>query len=141
MGGLLWLVTFDRRDGAGFVASAHRVSRLALASVMLVAASGILQTLLFLDSPLDLFRSSYGALVLVKVAGLLVLIAFGAHHRKLALPALVADSTASAQMAVILRREVVVMALVIAAGALLAYVPPSMSTPPKSGSPSISANQ
>jgi copper transport protein len=138
IGGLLWLLTADRRDTAAFIDSATRVSRVALAAVLLVTASGVVQTLLFLATPLDLFRTAYGVLVLAKVAGLVALIAFGAHHRYRALPALERDAASSHTMAVTLRREVALMAIVVAVGALLAYVPPSVSPASQSDPHSMS---
>jgi putative copper export protein len=82
------------------------------------------QTLLFLPSPLDLVRSAYGAISLAKIAGLLVLVGFGAHHKFRVLPALAGDAGRSARFITSLRQEVVVMSIVVLLGGLLGYVPP-----------------
>jgi copper transport protein len=145
IGGLLWLVclragpsvaSLTRDDNNGEAASlapddnsneAMRVSSVALAAVIVVTLSGIAQTVLFLPALSDLFHSTYGAIVLAKVCGMLALVAFGAYHRYRALPALARDARAYGRLAVILKRELVVFAVVVLLGGLLAYVPPSMA--------------
>lgn len=129
LGGLVWLVVRPKGDRAiTFSIDAQRVSSFALISVIAIAASGVLQTLLFLPTLGDLGTSSYGRLVLAKVAGLIALIAFGAYNRQRLVPRLVGDTardigdTMSLRTSV--RREIVVMVLVILLGGLLAYVPP-----------------
>ncbi len=129
IGGLLWLVlnaaslkTDDER--ARFLRDSSRVSSTALIAVVVIAISGLVQTLLFLPTIGDLFTSAYGEVALAKVAGLLVLIGFGAHHRFRTLPALNAGSGKHGAFATTLRAEIGVMALVILLGGLLAYIPP-----------------
>jgi copper transport protein len=128
VGGLIWLVMHDgggsTRDESTFPRDARRVSTVALSAVILVALSGIVQTLLFLPAVLDLFRSTYGFVVLAKVAGLLVLIGFGADHRRRSLPRLQAASSSRAHFVSAIRAELAVMVLVIVLGGLLAYLPP-----------------
>jgi len=84
-----------------------------------------LQALLFMSSPWDLFSSAYGAVLLAKIAGLLVLLAFGAHHRYRILPRLTRGATISGVFTATIRSEVVVMSIVVLLGGLLAYVSPS----------------
>src|SRR5205823_8891276 len=86
LGGLLWLLLADRADVGKFVDEARRVSSVALISVLLVALSGIIQTRFFVATPTDLLRTTYGIVILLKIAGLLILIAFGAQHRYRHLP-------------------------------------------------------
>jgi copper transport protein len=124
LGGLLWLLTLDRGDAGRFQREASRVSSAALGAVLVVTASGVVQTFLFLASPLDLFRSAYGAVTIAKIVGLLVLVGFGAHHKFRVLPALAGDARVSSRFAASLKRELVVMAVVILLGGLLGYVPP-----------------
>jgi putative copper export protein len=126
LGGLLWLLTLDRRDVRAFAHEARRVSAVASASVLLVLVSGVVQTLLFLplQSPLDVFRSAYGLVVLAKAGGLLALVGFGAHHRYRVLPRLEQDAMVPDRFHATLRREVSVMSLVVLLGGLLAYLPP-----------------
>jgi copper transport protein len=123
LGGLLWLIVLERRSAAVVAREAQRVSSAALAAVIAVAFSGIVQTRLFLPVWADLVRSTYGAITLAKVAGLGVLVLFGAHHRYRVLPRL-AEAGAPEELARSLRREVAVMSIVILLGGLLAYVAP-----------------
>lgn len=124
LGGLLWLLAADRSDAQSFARDASRVSTVALTSVGMVALSGLVQVWLFLPSPWDLFRSSYGTVTLAKIAGLIVLIAFGAFHRYRVLPRLEGDATIARRFSVSLRGEVVIMCLILLLGGLLAYISP-----------------
>jgi putative copper export protein len=112
-----------------FSRDASRVSSVALAAVLLVAASGVVQGLLFLPSPLDVFRSAYGVVTLAKVAGLLVLVVFGAHHRYRVLPRLISAPETPRRFAITLRRELLVLVAVALLGGLLAYIPPPADHP------------
>ena len=84
--------------------------------------------LLFLPSPLDLFRSAYGYTTLAKVLGLGLLVLFGAHHRFRVLPRLAEESVAGGFRRS-LRTELLVMFAVVLLGGLLAYLPPSGDAP------------
>jgi copper transport protein len=128
LGGLLWLASADRAEPIGFARSAGRVSSIALASVIVVALSGVVQTVLILPSIADLVRSAYGVDVLAKIAGLGVLVLFGAHHRYRVMPRLT-DSADCIRMAHSVTREVAVMAIVVLLGGLLAYIPPPTDSP------------
>lgn len=126
LGGLLWLVIRPAADNLyTFAKDTERVSSRALAAVIIVAFTGVLQTLLFLPSVRDVATSPYGWLALAKTAGLLLLMAFGAYHRQRVMPRV---SSGSHVDSVILRasvgREMLVMGLVILMGGLLAYMPP-----------------
>jgi copper transport protein len=134
IGGLLWLIALDRAD-AVFTREAARVSSVAFIAVIAVTISGVVQSLLFLATPLDLVRSAYGAIILAKVAGMIVLLAFGAHHRYRVLPRLSVDQSASSRFTGTLRSEVAVMSIVVLLGGLLAYVPPSEAPVSVSNSP------
>lgn len=124
MGGLLWLLMLDRADAARFEREAMRVSSAALSAVLLVTLSGVVQTFLFLPSPLDLVRSAYGAVTIAKIVGLLVLVGYGAHHKFRVLPGLSRSADRSAHFAASLRQELAVMIIVVLLGGLLGYVPP-----------------
>jgi copper transport protein len=123
LGGLLWLLALERPNADVVVAESQRVSSAALFAVVVVAFSGIVQTKLFIGDWSELVRSTYGYVALIKLAGLGVLVLFGAYHRYRVLPKLgqpgIADDFASS-----LRKEVLVMSLVILVGGLLAYIPP-----------------
>jgi copper transport protein len=128
LGGLLWLLACRGFGIEHFVRQALRVSAVALWASLLVAVSGIAMAAVFLTSPRDLVDSAYGVVLLAKVLGLLALIGFGAYHRLRVLPALTRESATPVRMAVILRRELATMVVVILLGGLLAYVPPARST-------------
>jgi putative copper export protein len=124
MGGLLWLLTCDRSDAARFEREALRVSSVALVAVLIVTLSGAIQTLFFLPALADLFRSAYGAVSLAKTVGLLVLVGFGAHHKFRVVPRLRQDPNVAGGFSGTLRRELVVMTVVVLLGGLLGYLPP-----------------
>ena len=71
----------------------------------------------------SLIHSPYGVIVLAKVAGVGMLVLFGAYHRFRVLPKL-SDATVADGFTLSLRREIVVMWLIILVGGLLAYVSP-----------------
>ena len=123
LGGLLWLVTLDQSDPPAAIAEAHRTSSVALAAVIVVIFSGVVQTRLFLPVWGDLVHSQYGLIVLAKVAGVAVLVLFGAHHRFRVLPRLT-DAAIAEGFPVSLRREIAVMSLLVLLGGLLAYLSP-----------------
>jgi copper transport protein len=128
LGGLLWLILGERGGAPGtYLAHTQRISRLALAAVVLILITGTVEALLFVPSPLALLRSAYGALVIAKLAGLGVLVAFGAYHRFRLLPRLQAGLGASDFQRSV-AREVGIMVFVVLLGGWLAYVPPP-STP------------
>ena len=123
LGGLLWLVVLDRSDPPAAIAEAMRVSSFALAAVITVIFSGVVQTRLFLPVWGDLVHSKYGLIVLAKVAGVGVLVLFGAYHRYRVLPRLT-DAAVAEGFPVSLRREIAVMSLLILLGGLLAHLSP-----------------
>ncbi|HST07103.1 MAG TPA: CopD family protein, partial [Gemmatimonadaceae bacterium] len=124
LGGLAWLVWLQR-DAVAFRLEARRVSSWALIAVIVIALSGLLQTFVFLNTPGDLIHSSYGLLVLAKMTGLAVLVAFGAYNRFGVLPAVDTD-TGPVRLASSVKKEIAVVTIVILIGGFLAYVP----TPP-----------
>ena len=123
LGGLLWLLTLERSSMDVVVSEAQRVSSLALVGVILVSLTGLVQTKFFIGEWGELVRSTYGAVALTKVAGLGVLVLFGAHHRFRVMPRL-AESGVADRITRTLRTEVVILSLVILVGGLLAYIPP-----------------
>jgi copper transport protein len=128
IGGVLWLMLLDHTDVSRFARETARVSRVALICVIVVAFSGLVQSWLFLSSPSDLVHSPYGLLVLAKIIGTLVLIGFGADHRKRTLPR-GEEVWSPERLAATLRGELAVMAVVVLIGGLLAYVPPPHAMP------------
>lgn len=114
------------------LATLARFSPLALACVIAIAITGVVQAYIDVRSFDGLLHSTYGALVIVKVVLLLVLIGFGWFNRSRILPALrrLADggqapgrggATARRSM----RGELVVMVAVFGVtAALVGYAPP-----------------
>ena len=123
LGGLLWLLTLERSSVEVVVTEAQRVSSLALAGVITVSITGLVQTKFFIGEWGELVRSTYGAFALAKMAGLGVLVLFGAHHRFRVMPRL-AEAGIADRFTRTLRTEVAVLSLVILVGGLLAYIPP-----------------
>jgi copper transport protein len=123
LGALLWLVTLDHADAVAAIAEAHRASSVALAAVIAVIFSGVVQTRVFLPVWGDLVHSQYGLIVLAKVAGVGVLVLFGAYHRFRILPRL-NEAAVAEGFPVSLRREIAVMSLLVLLGGLLAYLSP-----------------
>jgi putative copper export protein len=123
IGGLLWLLVRER--GASSSASEiGLVSNAALWAVIVVALSGLVQTLMLISS-IDGIASPYGAVVVAKIVGLVLLIGFGAYHRRRIIPRLGSDDGASiARLQTSVAREVVVFSAVILLGGLLAYLSP-----------------
>jgi len=127
LGGLLLLALApDVPSDAGLAwslsATARSVSATALLAVILITASGILQSILFVGRPGALMSTPYGNAVLVKSAGLLVLVGFGAFHRFKVLPRMDQEDGRSLQRTV--RIEMIVMLVVILVATWLAHVPP-----------------
>ena len=122
LGGLMWIVTAERH-GARYVEGTRRISSLAFVSVIVVVATGIVQALLFLPHFSALTGSVYGQIILAKTAGLLVLVIFGAFHRRV-VPRL--DTTmARRRLRGSVRLEIVVMIAVAILGGLLAAISPT----------------
>ena len=127
IGGLLWIVVRERDDEASATTDIMRVSTLALWAVVIVTLSGIVQTLILVQS-VTAVRSPYGAVVVAKIVGVLILVAFGAYHRRRLLPAIAArgrEAVATLQSSV--ARELLVFCVVILLGGFLAYLTPPVS--------------
>jgi putative copper export protein len=134
-GGLLWLVWLARCDDAACRIEMRRVSSVALVAVIVIALSGLIQTVLFLNTPSDLIHDDYGRLVLAKIIGLLILVGYGAYNRFSLLPR--ADTTGATQrLARSVKQEIAIVAVVIIIGGFLAYVP----TPPISAAATSATN-
>jgi len=114
------------------LATLARFSPLALAAVATIAVTGVVQALIDVRSLHSLLETTYGALVLVKIALLLVLIALGWVNRERMLPALerLVDARETPGAAGVLARrtlrsELALMLCVFGVtAALIAYTPP-----------------
>ena len=118
--------------GALLLATLGRFSPLALAAVITIAASGVVQAYIDVRSLHGLFHTTYGILVLVKVGLLLALIGLGWVNRERVLPALkraVGDRLTAGSAGVrarrTLRAELTLMVTVFGVtAALISYTPP-----------------
>jgi copper transport protein len=114
-------------------ATLARFSPLALASVCILLATGLVQSYVHIRSIDHLINTGYGRAVLVKFGLLLGLIALGAHNRNRALPRLkklAAEHLSPGMPGIALRRalrtEIAILAVVLGVTALLvSYAPPN----------------
>jgi copper transport protein len=113
-----------------------RVSPIALASVLVLVGTGVVQSIAELEAVSDLWETGFGRAILVKVALLGALCAIGAHHRRRGIPrlrALAAASEPPAGGGMALRRAVRAE-LVLFAGVLAAVSVLVASSPAAAGS-------
>ena len=129
-GGLLLLVLAPDGpdDGSGawsFGALVRAVSSAALLSVVLIAASGIVQSTRFVGDLSAYWGTPYGRGVLAKWAGLLVLIGFGAFHRFRAIPKLEPMADGRGLRRTVRLETIVMLAVVMLAAWLVRVSPPA----------------
>lgn len=120
-GGVTWLAVLARSGVRAIGDEAHRVSRAALGAAILVVVTGTIESALLLTAPSDLVSTAYGQLLLAKVAGLVILIAFGWYHRSRTLPVLAVGEPLDISSS--LRYEIAVMTAVIIVAGFLSYTP------------------
>jgi copper transport protein len=129
-------------------ATLRRFSPLALACVIAIALTGVLQAYIDVRSLHALLHSAYGALILVKTVLLLALIAVGWVNRRRVIPGLtrlLADGLAPGAVGVLARRtmrgELALMLGVLAVtAALVGYAPPvDVASGPFSASTTLGA--
>jgi len=128
LGGLLLLVLApdaptDGSDGWRFPVVARSVSAAALFAVLLIAASGAVQSFQFVDDLGAYTSTPYGRGLLVKWMGFLILVGFGAYHRFRDMPHLEEERDGRALRRMV-RLETIVMLAVIMVAAWLARVSP-----------------
>jgi copper transport protein len=119
------------------LATLERFSPIALASVVAIAITGLVQAYIDVRRVADLFDTTYGLLVLAKMVLLVVLVGFGWVNRDRIIPRLrrlVGDAAAPGSVGVLARRslrgELGVMLLVLGVtAALIAYAPPIDAAP------------
>ncbi len=127
VGGLVAVLVHTVAGGSFTTTVLRRFSALALGCWVVLAATGLVNALLRVP-PSELLRTTYGLLVLAKVAGLAVLGLIGARHRSHTLPTVAAGSRAG--LVRLGGVEVLVMfATVGVAVALGRTPPPEISTP------------
>lgn len=91
VGGLVVLLVHLAAGGRHAPTAVRRFSRLALVAWVVMALSGTVNALVRIG-PADLLTSTYGALVLLKVVGLVGLGAFGVWHRQRSVAAVAAGT-------------------------------------------------
>jgi copper transport protein len=114
------------------LATLARFSPLALGSVIVIAATGVIQAYIDVRSLHGLFHTTYGALVIVKIILLLALIALGWINRERVIPMLgriVSDGHTPGGVGLLARRtmrsELALMLCVFGVtAALVSYAPP-----------------
>ncbi len=114
------------------LATLMRFSPLALASVIAIAATGVIQAYIDVRSVDALLHSTYGALIIAKTVLLLLLIALGWVNRERVIPAFkrIAGTGESPGMAGVLARRTlrgelaIMLAVLGVTAALVSYVPP-----------------
>ena len=127
LGGLLLLASIPDRPSIAASSwtlseTVRSVSASALLAVILIAASGMIQSLRFVGDIGALTSTGYGRGVLVKSAGLLVLVGFGAFHRLHVLPRLETGGERRLRRTVLV--EMIVMLVVVLVAVWLARVQP-----------------
>jgi copper transport protein len=122
LGGLLWLGWLSLHDELACRKEARRVSAAALIAVIAIFLTGLLETVLFLNSPGDLIRSGYGRLVVAKAVGLAILVGFGVYNRFGLLPRL-DEPGSTGRLSRSVRKEIAIVTVVILIGGFLAYTP------------------
>ena len=126
VGGLVWLLIALRREDPGPGRRlARRFSKVAAATLAVVAATGALRALDEVGAWARLFDTSFGVTLVVKVALFAALVAAGARSRFRYLPK--AGTVRLAGLRRTVRVEVAIGAAVLAAAAVLAGLPPSAS--------------
>lgn len=120
-------------DRARLLAEAlSRFSRLALAMVVAILLTGLVQAYVYVRHPGDLTATGYGRAVLVKLILLLGVVVFAAYNRRRSVPGLrrlAAAGAAPGRVGLLLRRalraEVALLVVVLGVTAALAsYAPP-----------------
>ena len=125
-GGLAALVLLGTSDRRSYPVAVPRFSILALWCAVGVAISGGLSAWIRLATPADLFTTSYGRIIIVKVILMLVLSLFGVWYRRRIIPALADDSTRFTFLRAA-AFDVVIMAATVGVGVALSRTPPPIS--------------
>ena len=138
-GGLAALVLLGTSDRRSYPVAVPRFSALALWCGVAVAISGGLSAWIRLASPSELFSTSYGRIIVVKVLLLVVLSIFGVWYRRRIMASLGQEITRLTFLRVA-AVDVVIMAITVGVGVALSRTPPpnSGAVDPSSLSPARS---
>ncbi|OZM71590.1 copper resistance protein CopD [Amycolatopsis antarctica] len=122
VGGLVALLALGWRRGSGLSLAAQRFSRLALVCWIVMALSGVINSLVRV-TPADLFTTDYGLLVIAKTVALVLLGVFGHQQRRRGVRDLV-DGAGGGQLLRLAAVEVLIMFVTIGLATALARTPP-----------------
>lgn len=140
IGGLLALLVHGRR-GPALTLAAPRYSRLALACFVATGLSGVVAAWLVLGGSgavLDALGTGYGALLITKTAGLVLLGLLGWQHRRRTLPRLRAGEDGAFRR--FAAGEVLLMLATVAVAVALAASPPPAEAAPPAAQPGTSVS-
>lgn len=113
------------RDSATLARLVARFSPMAMTSVALVIATGVIASVRFVSRWDALVSEPYGRLVLAKILLVVVLVGFGAFHQRVVHRRLHSGAASPRAFRRVIQVEAIVMALVVlAAGALATTSPP-----------------
>jgi putative copper resistance protein D len=130
VGGLIGLLLLRRTVGTGFGVAVSRYSALAGWAFVAVAASGVVNTSLRLQSPEQLFTTQYGLLITAKASALILLGVAGVVQRSRIIPRLKADPMNRRLFIRLATTEAVFMAFAIGVAVGLSKSPPPVSQAP-----------
>lgn len=122
IGGLVALLAHGHRGGVHLGLAARRFSAVALVCWIVMAVSGVLNAVVRLP-PADVFRTAYGALVLVKIAALCGLGVFGYYQRRRGVRAIV-ERDSVRPLIRLAGAEILVMFATIGVAAALSHTAP-----------------
>ena len=125
-GGIAALVLLGSTDRRPLPVAVPRFSSLALWCAVAVSLSGVVSAWVRISSPTDLVTTSYGRIVLVKVALLAVLSGIALWHRRRLLPRLTND-TGRVVFLRLAAVEVLVMAATVGVAVALSRTPPPVA--------------
>lgn len=140
-GAALWvgvigvLATLRRALDGGAKDAVARTSKIAMWGAILVTVSGAANAWLRLDSPADLFTTTYGALLTAKIVLMAGAIALAVWHRARNLPRLAEADVAARFWRVLSVDVVALVAVMTIAGVLSTVAPPVRALPVADPSP------
>jgi putative copper resistance protein D len=127
VGGLIALIGLAKQRVKHIDVVAHRYSTLALIAIVAVAISGVINAMLRVSGPAQMWSTAYGRLVATKIALLVILGVVGYLHRRRTLP-LIRDGRPG-PLVRLASVEVVIMAITVGVAATLSRT----ATPPAAG--------
>ena len=126
VGGLVWLLLGIRGVGHADRAEAvGRYSQIAAVGLGAVVVTGLARASVEIGSPANLFDTSYGRTLIVKVALVAILACLGALNRFRLVPALKSRDEATGRFRLAARTEVLIGTVILAATAVLAGLAPA----------------